>query len=156
EEIESRLLPSAAPAVPAPAGLVSWYRAEGDAADARGLNPGSFVGNVAFAPGMVGQAFALDGSGFISVPDSPSLPLTGEFTVEFWFDYTDVSDFRSLIAKRDFSGDLPTNFGVNVNATFLGFGLYYNDPTVTGGDDFNAVGSPFEAARLMPVPSANQ
>jgi 6-phosphogluconolactonase (cycloisomerase 2 family) len=56
-----------------PAGLVSWWKAEGSAADATGLNNGSVQGTISFVPGRVGQAFGLSGAGEVLVPDSPSL-----------------------------------------------------------------------------------
>ncbi|MDB6034635.1 MAG: cell wall/surface repeat protein, partial [Verrucomicrobiales bacterium] len=71
---------------PAPAGVVSWWRGEGDASDAVGINNGAVNGNVSFAPGKVNSGFNLDGtSGFISVPNSPSLNPTGQISVEAWF-----------------------------------------------------------------------
>jgi Concanavalin A-like lectin/glucanases superfamily len=54
-----------------------------------------------------------------------------------------------------FSQGERTNYGINVNANFLGFGLYYNDPAVTG-DDFDIAGSPFEASRLLPIPAPGE
>ena len=68
---------------PPPAGLVSWWRAEGDASDYAGTNSGIVQGAVTFVPGWVGQAFALNGSNsYINVPSSPALKPTGPFTVE--------------------------------------------------------------------------
>src|SRR5262249_4522336 len=54
-------------------GLVSWWRAEGNAGDASGGNVGSLSG-VTFAPGEVGQGFSFHGgSNEVLVPASPSL-----------------------------------------------------------------------------------
>jgi hypothetical protein len=141
-----------------PSGLVSWWRGEGDANDFVGANHGGAEGNVAFATGAVGAGFSFDGTGFVSVPDHASLDLTNEITLELWFNYTDVNVIRGLIAKRAQPGDLSTNYGINAvgSSPFgfeLGLGLYYNDPSVVGGDDFDTVGSPFEAARI-PLPVA--
>src|SRR5262249_5432272 len=58
---------------PHPPGLVSLWRAEGSAADAQSTNPGALVGPVAFVPGRIGQAFRLDGTGYVEVPRSDSL-----------------------------------------------------------------------------------
>src|SRR5437899_546796 len=44
-----------------PAGLVSWWRGEGDASDWTGAHNGVFTNGVSFTNGVVGQAFALDG-----------------------------------------------------------------------------------------------
>ncbi|MGC3959828.1 MAG: LamG domain-containing protein [Verrucomicrobiota bacterium] len=68
-----------------PAGLVGWWRAEGDATDYTGANSGSFPFGSAFAPGVVGQAFDFDGSSRrVSIPDSPALQLTNAMTLEAW------------------------------------------------------------------------
>ncbi len=69
-----------------PPGLVSWWRAEGDASDSFGSNDGTIVGGLTFVSGEVGQAFNLDGnSAYIQVPDSPSLNPTNQLTVEVWY-----------------------------------------------------------------------
>jgi type II secretory pathway pseudopilin PulG len=69
------------------AGLVSWWRAEGNAQDSAGTNNGTPVGGVTFQPGIVGQAFALDGtSGFICT--SAAITNPQNFTLEFWFKTT--------------------------------------------------------------------
>src|SRR5262245_43832871 len=71
--LEDRCVPAALP----PGDLVSWYRAEGNASDFLGVNPGSLQGGAAFATGKVGQAFDLDGvDDYVSIPDSPSLTLS--------------------------------------------------------------------------------
>src|SRR2546426_844471 len=44
------------PCVPAPSGLVSWWRGNGDANDVVGGNNGTLQGGVTFVPGKVGQA----------------------------------------------------------------------------------------------------
>jgi hypothetical protein len=71
--------------VPAPAGLVSWWRAETNALDEVGGNNGSLHNGVGFASGLVGQALSFDGiNSYVEVPDSPSLRLTNALTIEFW------------------------------------------------------------------------
>ncbi len=77
---------------PAPAGLVGWWAAEGNASDSQNLNPAAVVGSVGYAAGEVGQAFVLDGSsGYLTVPASPSLDVgdagTG-LTIECWINPT--------------------------------------------------------------------
>lgn len=141
----------AAACAPVPAGLVSWWRVEGDASDFMGGNNGSFAGAVSFATGKVGLGLNLSGWGFITVPDAPSLDFANEVTVELWFNYTNIGSFRGFFGKRANTG--VTNYGANVHGFWLGLGLYYNDPAVSGaGDD----GGAFESVRLMPVPSTNQ
>lgn len=66
-----QILQAAAP----PSGLISWWQAEGTAADALGLNPGtlSSAADVSFVPGKIGQAFHFDGQGLVEVPSAPAL-----------------------------------------------------------------------------------
>ena len=73
--------------VPPPSGIVAWWPGEGNANDIVDGNNGTIVGDVTFAPGMVGQAFRLDGAtGYVEVPDSPSLDLSGQITLVAWID----------------------------------------------------------------------
>jgi hypothetical protein len=70
---------------PPPAGLVSWWQAEGNAADTVGTNNGTLEGGVTYAAGEVGEAFSFDGStGYVLVPDSSSLRFTSQLTLEAW------------------------------------------------------------------------
>ena len=85
------------PCIPAPSGLISWWRAEGNANDAVSLNNGALVGGVTFADGEVGTAFDLDGSSqYVDVPDSPSLNPTRQVTIEAGF-IPDCHWIRSLL-----------------------------------------------------------
>jgi len=71
--------------VPAPPGLVSWWRGEGNARDSVGEANGVLYRGVTFAQGKVGRCFAFDGiSSGINVPDVPSLALTDSLTIECW------------------------------------------------------------------------
>jgi hypothetical protein len=88
--------------VPAPTGLLSWWRGEGNAADATGTNPGTIEGGTTFAPGEVGQAFSFDGStGYVNVPDSLSLDSikTAE-SVELWVNPTTPNGTEYIYARR--------------------------------------------------------
>ena len=72
------------PCVPPPAGLVSWWEGDGNALDSAGTNNGTLAGDTGYAPGMVGQGFALDGSGdAVEVGNPTSLQLQN-FTIEAW------------------------------------------------------------------------
>src|SRR5215831_16697866 len=51
------------PCVPVPSGIVGWWQGETNALDSAGTNNGILQGSVGFAPGEVGQAFVIDGSG---------------------------------------------------------------------------------------------
>jgi hypothetical protein len=71
---------------PRPSGLVSWWRAEGNADDSVGPNNGTST-NVTFVPGVVGQAFHFPGGpvGGDVMADAVGLP-TGrdDRTIEMW------------------------------------------------------------------------
>jgi len=73
------------PCTATPAGLVSWWRAEGNTTDT-GTHPGTTPYGIAYAAGAVGQAFDFDGSSSrrVAVADSPDFKFTNGFTVEAW------------------------------------------------------------------------
>ena len=86
-------------AVPAPAGIVGWWKAEGNALDSAGSHDGTLEGGAAYAPGEVGQAFSLDGvTGCVEIPDAPALDLAS-FTLEAWVRLDSVSGVRVVFAK---------------------------------------------------------
>jgi len=68
-----------------PSGLVSWWRAEGNASDTIDSNNGTLQGGTTFAPGKVGQAFNFDGtSGQVRISNPPNLRMTAALTIETW------------------------------------------------------------------------
>src|ERR1022692_2361686 len=70
-----------------PAGLVSWWRGETNALDWAGTNNGILEGNVGFAPGEVGQGFALNGvDAYVQIAASSGLNVgsSGGLTIETW------------------------------------------------------------------------
>lgn len=77
--------PLAAQCTPPPAGLVSWWPAEGVATDITGGNDGTLMGATVFTAGMVGQAFKFGGAtnDAVSVGPASNLQLQS-FTVEGW------------------------------------------------------------------------
>ncbi|HZQ47624.1 MAG TPA: LamG-like jellyroll fold domain-containing protein, partial [Verrucomicrobiae bacterium] len=69
---------------PPPSGLVSWWRAEGNALDSAGFNNGTLAGGVSYGPGMVGQAFVFSTTNSaVLLGNPPSLQLQN-FTIETW------------------------------------------------------------------------
>jgi hypothetical protein len=67
------------------AGLVSWWPGDGNADDIADSNHGMLIGDAAFAPGMVGQAFAFDGDGdYVKVPRAPNLDVGDQLTIDLW------------------------------------------------------------------------
>jgi hypothetical protein len=92
------------PSVAPPAGLVSWWRGENDAADYKGSNNGSLANGATFAQGKVGQAFSLDGvDDYVQVPDSPSLNIgAGDFSLNLWVNYAVVKAGPSALLPNVF------------------------------------------------------
>jgi Concanavalin A-like lectin/glucanases superfamily len=76
-----------------PAGLVGWWPADGDGRDLVGGNDGALIGGATFAPGKVGQAFALNGvDAFVDAGNAASLHVTaGDFTVEAWVSFNSLT-----------------------------------------------------------------
>src|SRR6267378_5137405 len=70
---------------PAPAGMVSWWKAEGNANDSQGGNNG-MIGGATFVSGEVGQAFSFDGvDDYVDAGNSASINLTGsQVTIDAW------------------------------------------------------------------------
>lgn len=73
--------------VPPPSGLVGWWPGDGNAEDIVNTNHGTPQnGATATEAGLVDQAFSFDGvDDFLHIPNSPSLEISGDFTIEFWF-----------------------------------------------------------------------
>ena len=68
--------------LPVPAGLVAWWRGNGNANDAIGANNGHFAG--AYADGKVDSAFVITSTDYVSVPSADALNLAA-VSVEVWF-----------------------------------------------------------------------
>lgn len=132
----------------APAGLVSWWRGEGDTLDSMRTNHGFAVGGVTNVPGKVGNGFGFDGTGYIVVPHHPSLNCSNTLTIELWYNSAQSNDvYYGIIDKR--VGAVGANYGINV-AAGAGLGVYYDDLAVQDGDDTS---SSFEASRYAPAPA---
>jgi hypothetical protein len=92
--------------VPPPPNMTHWWRADGNAKDRVNGNDGSLVGDTTYAAGMVGQAFAFDGSGdYITVPHA-SAQNSANITVDAWIFQNSTGHGRPIINKRT-----PSNFG---------------------------------------------
>ncbi len=93
--------------VPLIPGLVSCWRAEGDAQDYTGGNNGTLVGSTGFALGEVGSGFIFDGNqDLVTVGNAANLQLQ-YFTIEAWIQRSSAS-----LVSYDGSG----------NAVIFGFG----------------------------------
>ena len=104
-----------------PAGLVSWWPGDGNTNDIIASNHGIMRGGVTFAPGLIGQAFLLDGENdVIEVSDNSGLNLGGDLTVELWAKRTTPAATAGatpggpaqLIAKGSAENDVPSIFSL--------------------------------------------
>jgi alpha-tubulin suppressor-like RCC1 family protein len=102
--------------VPAPANLVSSWRADYSGADAVSTNNGTVTSNATYAVGVVGAAFVFDGiSAGVSLGNRPGLQLQN-FTIECWVKRADPT----LATANGESGG--SFFGWNIGG--YGFGVY--------------------------------
>ena len=91
----------AQPAVP-PAGALSWWCADGDPTDSSDGLDGTLVGGAGFSPGIVGQAFSLDGvNDYVELGDISDLDFTNQdFSIEGWFRIPDYPTLAQGCAPR--------------------------------------------------------
>jgi len=123
-----------------PNGLVSWFAGEQNALDSKSNNHGTLQNGATFANGKVGRAFSFDGADdHISVPNSPSLDVTGDqLTLEAWINPTTVSGDRQILSMASSTG-IPNGrkYGLFSQNGFLGFEVrtangYYGTMPTTG------------------------
>src|SRR5204863_4629900 len=82
----------------APAGIVGWWQAEGNANDAVGGNSGTLIGGT-YAAGKVGQAFDLGSSSdYVQIANAPALELA-QVTVEGWVTAPPQGNYAYVVAK---------------------------------------------------------
>ena len=125
-------LASAAGCVSAPSGLVSWWAGDGSAADFAGTNNGTLEGGAtASGVGMVGSAFAFNGTNsYIQIPDATSLKPTN-LTIEAWVKFTSLNS-SVLVAP---AGEQYMVFKQNTrNGNFEGY--YLGKTRISGQDHF--------------------
>ncbi len=115
--------------VPAPSGLMGWWPAEGDANDSIGGNNGTLINGASFTNGMVGQAFSLDGTSYVSIPDSPALDIfVSSITIETWIKVNQLganSDWAGIVTKGNSSWRLQGTAEANT-ITFSASGVSPN------------------------------
>ncbi|HWH70851.1 MAG TPA: immunoglobulin domain-containing protein, partial [Candidatus Sulfotelmatobacter sp.] len=115
-----------------PAGLVSWWPADGNANDIAGSSNGSLQGGAtAVASGLVAQAFGFNGAtAFVQIPDSPALRPTN-FTVEAWVLFTSLNSSGNSPAGQQY-----IVFKQNTRNSYFE-GIYLGKERRTGGDVFS-------------------
>ncbi|MBN8604209.1 MAG: cadherin domain-containing protein, partial [Planctomycetes bacterium] len=84
-------------------GLVSYWRADGDATDATGTNNASLVnGTIQSSTGKSGGSFYFDGvDDYVNAGSSNSLAMTNEFTAEAWVNPTAAGSNVATIFGRE-------------------------------------------------------
>lgn len=98
EQLEGRAMLAA---VIPPAGLVSWYRAEADAADSAYGNHAQLVGGATVAAGKVGQAFSFDGvDDEVRAPHNLNQNPGNQITIEAWINPDTLDHGRPIAQKR--------------------------------------------------------
>jgi hypothetical protein len=132
---------------PSPAGLVGWWKGDGNTSDSVFGNDG-VAQNIAYTNGIVGQAFLCFGSSGwphsrISVPDRPIFELTNSLSIEGWINPAGAGGTSGMIFWRgDCRGGYDPYFLQMNEDNTLGF--YIEDET----------GRP-AAAVITPLPLAN-
>ena len=115
---------------PPSTGLVGWWKGENNVFDSAGFgNNGSLSGVIGYATGKAGQAFNAGGNdGQIIFPDSPSVSITGELTLQAWVypHALDDASGHSIISKYANGNQLSWYFGTNGANGILEFGVYQN------------------------------
>lgn len=98
---------------PAP-GLVGWWSGDSHSYDlSANQNNGALQGGATYVPGLVAQAFNLDGTNdFVLIPDAPSLNVLGAITVEAW------------IKPRTLGGNWLSKYNSLLNQRSWDFGMY--------------------------------
>ncbi|MCI0682029.1 MAG: LamG domain-containing protein, partial [Gemmataceae bacterium] len=88
-------------------GLISGWRAEGNALDGTDGNHGTLVNGATFAAGKIGQAFSFDGvNDYVTVADNPSLRPTN-LTLAGWVNFSSVpGGLVAIVAKTVGAGAL--------------------------------------------------
>jgi hypothetical protein len=132
---------------PSPAGLVGWWKGDGNTLDSA-LGNNGVAQNITYTDGIVGQAFVFLGSSSwphsrISVPDQPVFALTNSLSIEGWINPAGANGTSGMILWRgDCRGGYDPYFLQMNEDNTLGF--YIEDET----------GGP-AAAVNTPVPLAN-
>jgi hypothetical protein len=106
--------------VSVPAGIISWWPAQGNGGDVAGTNPATVSSGVSYSPGEVGQAFNFDGtSGSIMIPASASLNVGAGsgFSVECWIKPADLTPLHPIVEWNNGS-----TFGVHFYHSTSWFG----------------------------------
>lgn len=89
-----------------------WWPGDGNADDIVAGRHGTLIGDAGFAADLVEQSFALDGNGdFVDVSHDPALNVgTGDFTVDLWVYFNDISGEQVIVEKYVENFSSPTGW----------------------------------------------
>jgi hypothetical protein len=108
-----------------PRGVVGWWSGDDTASDLTlNANHGQLMNGATFGPGVIGDAFVLDGvNDRVDVPDAPSLRLQ-TFTLAAWVRLDTIgTQSCCIICKQDGSGDADS-FSLWLNGGVLRGGMF--------------------------------
>lgn len=117
---------------PAPAGLVAWWSADGQANDQIGTNNGVLHNGATYAPGKVGNAFTFDGvDGYVEIPNSEaaSFDTNSTMSICLWVYRTSTANGMHLFGKRFGCAGTGINYHMGYGPGFSG--VFFN--TDNGG-----------------------
>ncbi|MFN7161311.1 MAG: LamG-like jellyroll fold domain-containing protein [Candidatus Gracilibacteria bacterium] len=125
---------------PSPSDMVSWWKAEGNAADSSDGNSGTLMNGTTFGPGKIGQGFSFDGvNDYITIPDAanqtPSTnlpPLNSKITLSAWVNPSTLSGHRSIITKYSSNISQSSWYLEIADGGGLSFGVYQDSSTYRG------------------------
>ena len=84
-----------------PTGMVAWWPGDDHPNDIIDGNHGTPVGGATYAPGLVDEAFSLDGvDDYVQIANTPTMDFgTGNFTIDLWVNFESLSENQELIHK---------------------------------------------------------
>jgi hypothetical protein len=104
-----------------PSGLVRWWTGDGGPADLRGAANGTTQGGVSYVPGLVGQAFRFDGSGYVQAAAAGLPAGTEERTLELWVQLDQPLPNGGLLAGYGQPGVAGAFYGLYIQGVELRF-----------------------------------
>jgi hypothetical protein len=92
------------------AGVIHWWKADGDAVDSIAGNNGTLLGDTTFAAGHSAQAFSFDGAGDVvnvPPPNPDDLLFSGSFTVDVWVKTSQAPPLAMVVSKYECANFCP-------------------------------------------------